>query len=127
MWIGSQGHKPKFACFNCRKMFKIQPDRWHWDKDLKRMVTDHPPVCPECGGLMRRVGREFKPPRREDKDAWEAAELLHLSRQPYVSSAGSGSRRGVARPGQAKRYIEANPHRISEGQRLLAKFRKRQG
>ena len=41
--------KPKFACFACRKMFRIDHSRFYWDKDLKRMVTDHPPVCPDCG------------------------------------------------------------------------------
>ena len=107
--------KPKFACFACRKMFRIDPSRFYWDKDLKRMVTDHPPTCPDCGALMRRVNRDFRPPRREDKQAWESAELLYLSGHSVASDTEGGSRERIDRVGQAKRHIDANPHRKSEG------------
>jgi hypothetical protein len=115
--------KPKFACFTCRKMFRIDP--------MRTLVTDKPVVCPDCGALMRRVNRDFRPPRRDDKQAWESAELLYLTGHNVASDAEAGSRQRIDRVGQAKRYIEANPlsesdtHRKSEGERLLAKYRKR--
>jgi hypothetical protein len=114
--------KPKYACFACRKMFRIASARFTWDKDLKMNVTEHPPVCPDCGALMRNVGRYFKPPRRDNKQAWEAAELFYLSK---VSPWNWG--KPIRRLGQAKRHIAANPNRASEGARLLAKYRNRKG
>jgi hypothetical protein len=111
--------RPKHACFACRKMFRLSPARFRWDKDLRQMVTDHPPLCPDCGALMRNVGRFFKPPRRNNRQAWAAAELLYLSK---VSQWSWG--KPIRRLGQAKRHIAANPNRPSEGSRLLAKYRK---
>jgi hypothetical protein len=108
-------------------MFRIDPARFRWDNDLKRIVTEHPPICPDCGTLMRRVNRDFRPPCRTDKQTWEAAELLYRSGHGYAPKAEGGSRQSIKRAGQAKRYIEANPHRQSEGARLLAKYRKRAG
>lgn len=117
--------KPKFVCFDCRKMFRIDAER--------AQSGEKPVVCPDCGRVMREVNRDFQPPRKDDKQNWEAARLLYLTGHGFASDAQAGSRERIARVGQAKRYIEANPlsesdlHRKSEGARLLAKYRKRTG
>jgi hypothetical protein len=118
--------KPKFACFACRKMFRF--DALHYMHPDAKHREDRS-VCPDCGAPMRNVGRHFRPPRRDDKKNWEAAELLYLSGHFYASEAVNYTRpaKGIATPGKALRFIEANPRRTTEGARLLAKYRKRTG
>lgn len=56
-------HKPKFACFNCRKSFRqtVQHEmryRPQVDEDGYRIA-----LCPQCGVGMTNVGLDFRVPR----------------------------------------------------------------
>jgi hypothetical protein len=60
----------KFACLECRKVFK-------------RPVDATRRTCPHCGSDARRVGSDFKaPPMRDDK-GWEVASFLIRQGFPY--------------------------------------------
>src|SRR5262245_31607034 len=70
--------RPKYVCFNCRKMFRLAPDH----------PTDPPPVCPQCGQGMVIVGRFFRPPRRTDTRRWRIVEELYRNGVRYSGYAG---------------------------------------
>lgn len=49
------------ACFDCRKSWKVRVGS---------------PICPQCGGPLREMGRSFKTPKRSDVEQWEKVEAL---------------------------------------------------
>jgi DNA-directed RNA polymerase subunit RPC12/RpoP len=51
------------ACFNCRKSFKLSCEKSH--------------VCPECGELIRLMGRAFNAPKRNDDEQWRKVQKLY--------------------------------------------------
>jgi hypothetical protein len=75
------------ACFRCRKVFKIQS---HTGYNLRAAVLsrkisgrkpkcefEEPPhVCPECGGVIEKMGRAFRAPPTNDLEGWQGVELL---------------------------------------------------
>ena len=52
------------ACFACRKTWKrpALPGQ----------------ACPECGGPLHAMGRDFKAPRRQDRRGWKAVAAAFL-------------------------------------------------
>jgi DNA-directed RNA polymerase subunit RPC12/RpoP len=58
-------YRMHYACLACRKVFRLRHDERKFP-------------CPECGGLMRAVGRDFKAPPRRDVKAWRLVKLLLL-------------------------------------------------
>jgi predicted RNA-binding Zn-ribbon protein involved in translation (DUF1610 family) len=60
----------KFACLDCRKVFKRRADA------TRR-------TCPHCGSEARRVGSDFKAPAKDDAKAWEVASFLIARGFPY--------------------------------------------
>jgi len=53
------------ACFSCRKSWKVHPDS--------------NAVCPECGGNLAKMGRNFSAPKQTDVEQWKKVELLWLA------------------------------------------------
>ena len=63
-----------YVCFACRKMFdQVDIHHWHdgWHAPPKKGYP-----CPECGAEMQDVGKDFKPPRRQNINQWRKVELL---------------------------------------------------
>lgn len=58
-----------FACFACQKSFK---------RHVEASPKDYPGhmVCPECGGESVNLGRNFKPPKKNDVKQWEKVKFL---------------------------------------------------
>jgi DNA-directed RNA polymerase subunit RPC12/RpoP len=52
------------ACFACRKSWKIEPR----ENDEAN--------CPDCGGVIRWMGRNFKAPKKRDIEQWKKVEAL---------------------------------------------------
>jgi len=55
-----------FACFICLKSFKQNP-----------LNESLPHTCPDCTAGLNDMGRNFRPPKRSDKKAWEIARRLY--------------------------------------------------
>jgi len=55
-----------YACFTCKKSFKQDP-----------LNASLPHICPECSGELRDMGRNFRPPKKAAKNAWEVVRRLH--------------------------------------------------
>lgn len=66
-------YKTHYACFSCRLSFKR-----HRRGPFNGWVPmPEQALCPNCRGVMRDLGRDFKAPRREDREQWEKVELLY--------------------------------------------------
>lgn len=91
-------YKSHYACFNCRKGFK---------RKLLRDVTgndkfqDKEARCPECGGLMANMGKDFETPPRHQLKAWKHLKDLYIVGITFHSC-------GCTGPG----YIPANKERL---------------
>ena len=59
-WIrhSQQNHR---TCFHCRKVFSYSGGGM---------------ICPQCGGTLHELGKNFKAPRRTDLKQWEKVERL---------------------------------------------------
>ena len=62
-----QQRHPKYliahACFSCRKSFKLDPGKPH--------------TCPECRGILYKMGRSFRAPRSTQRDQWRKVQTLY--------------------------------------------------
>jgi hypothetical protein len=116
---------PKFACFDCRKVFRKpylptgeqrQDTRGTWYPVMK------PPTCPDCGEPMIGMGRHFKPPKRSDLDQWEKARQLRQNGIIFNGYTG----RLPKRLNQVKPFLDEwqRNREKSEGEKLLERFNK---
>jgi DNA-directed RNA polymerase subunit RPC12/RpoP len=64
-----------YACFDCRKMFNQAP--WVRRIDRSKARSEITVPCPQCGQPMRNMGKEFKPPRRNNVQQWRKIKLLY--------------------------------------------------
>lgn len=55
-----------YACFSCRKSFKQDP-----------LNESLPHTCPDCSEELHDMGRNFRPPKKSDKNAWKVAQRLY--------------------------------------------------
>jgi hypothetical protein len=88
-----------FACFACRKSFKQDP--------LNESLAH---ACPECSGELRDMGRNFRPPRKSAKNAWEVARRLYEAGFRFF---GSGSHSDPDLPTSLRevdQFIADNPN-----------------
>jgi hypothetical protein len=60
----------KFACLDCRKVFKRRAEPSHR-------------ICSHCGSEAQRVGSDFKAPPMTDRDEWQVASFLIRRGFPY--------------------------------------------
>jgi len=114
-----------WVCLPCRKQFR-KPSRYngvHWEFNTKpREVRGYP--CPECKAPLMDMGKYFKPPRREDKQAWEQVRLLAEHGIRFSSEDAVAFHRMITGPRprmrQTRQAIVCCPcHTRTEGQRLL--------
>lgn len=58
------GHKK--VCFECRKSFNLKMN----------FNAEFSMTCPDCGNPATFLNHKFRPPKKQDKKAWEVAEYL---------------------------------------------------
>lgn len=90
------GYKEHFVCFACRKMFKKPAHSDRSEFSRAGSYEEYHPVCPECGLPMHNMGKEFAPPRQNDKKAWREVERNHSEiqkRSMTLPSAGKQNHR----------------------------------
>jgi DNA-directed RNA polymerase subunit RPC12/RpoP len=88
-----------YACFNCRKSFKQDP-----------LNESLPHTCAECSAELHDMGRNFRPPRKSDKNAWEVARRLYGAGFRFF---GSGSHSDPDLPTalrEVEQFIADNPN-----------------
>ncbi len=66
-------YKNHFACFDCQKTFK----RRLWIDIKKGAKEDSPAKCPQCGGEMVSMGKDFESPKMNDDKAWTHLKNLY--------------------------------------------------
>jgi hypothetical protein len=68
----------RWACFSCRKAFKHHGAGDEEAFFFGHFPDDHEPrKCPECGGPTYDIGKDTRPPRKQNKKEWKKLELLH--------------------------------------------------
>ena len=99
MHLKEYRYRIQHACFECRKSFKIdyqsaEQSRRAW---LSQRISGKKPseafvepshVCPQCSEPLHMMGRAFRAPKHDDRDAWVAVELLYYAGFRFYSSAG---------------------------------------
>lgn len=92
--------RESFACFNCKVSFKQDGS-----------VDERP--CPNCNGIMYRMGWSFKAPRKHDKDQWKKVQILYAEGFRFF---GSGNYESQPLPELLKEvsdFLKRNPdHRL---------------
>ena len=114
-----------YVCFTCRKQFRkpsaalYTADAGGRERLLGRGVDEaafsYP--CPQCGQVMRLIGKNFRAPRQDDREAWAIAKQL------LYAGFDHGHSTGLAYPTRLK---DVDPFlkrwRLSEGEKLLEKW-----
>jgi len=87
------------ACFSCRKSFK-QSDK----------PNDENNICPDCGEIVYRMGRNFSAPKKSNLKQWKKVLLLYSEGFRFV---GSGMHDGPKLPeklSDVEMFLSDNPH-----------------
>lgn len=88
-----------YACFACRKSFKQDP----WNESLSHK-------CPECSEELHDMGRNFRPPKKLDKNSWEVVRRLYQAGFRFF---GSGSHSDPDLPtmlSEVEQFVNENPN-----------------
>ncbi|MBI2575610.1 hypothetical protein HYV84_00200 [Candidatus Woesearchaeota archaeon] len=98
-------YKLPFACFKCRKSFKLdtetdyntlhpfgRPNSGSSEKSGEIIA-----ICPECGDRMNYMGHDFKAPKLSEIKQWKKVEILYKSGFGFDSC---GCRGPGERPGK---------------------------
>lgn len=123
-------YRDHFACFACRKAFKIR--QWEEGEPGPRKArvrprhVPRPVTCPDCARPMIDMGLDFKAPPKEDRRAWQ---ILDILQQHGFTFHGCGCSVGFTPPrrlSEVPAWLERN-RRPSPGAALLRKFAARDG
>lgn len=104
-------YKTHYACFACRKSFKATDRRAHQDRK----------PCPQCGGTMTVMGKDFKATARQNVRQWRKVELLASHGLAFASCGCSGPGYAPRDLGEARALVRER-FGSSEGVRLLHRF-----
>ena len=69
-------HKMQFACFACRKCFKVPYEHLPRHANGHSEFRSAPAPCPQCGIHMRLMGAAFKAPPQTNVREWLKVERL---------------------------------------------------
>ncbi len=72
-----QAHNDRFACFDCRKAFRVRPAAQWEDLGVRHGERPRVAKCPGCGRPMADMGPAFQAPRRLDVRRWRTIEREH--------------------------------------------------
>ncbi len=59
-----------FACFYCNNSFKRPAVNGAPSDSAHRTESEVKHRCPKCNALMAFMGRQFRPPKKQDKEEW---------------------------------------------------------
>jgi hypothetical protein len=108
---GQYTYKDHYVCFVCRKMFR-QPMRHEMARPIGREQQRIAP-CPQCGGAMTNMGKDFKAPRQADVKQWQKVQELHASGYSFASC-------GCVGPGPRPATLREVKPFLAEQKRLKA-------
>ncbi len=113
-------YKQHFACFECRKTFKIP---FEVTRSEGQIVVNHPtsPVCPECKRPMHSMGLDFHAPKQNNIKQWRKIKVLFAAGWAFHScGCGSGQRPRLL--SEVPAFLAQCSSAKTEGQRLLERF-----
>ena len=109
-------YKQHYVCFACRLTFK--PCQSSTELNL----------CPNCRGEIYSIGRDFKAPKKHDRIAWKAAQLLYAGGVTFHSCGCDVPGYRPVHPREVNAFLATNQiDKAADGERLLLKFKARQG
>ncbi|WP_240420783.1 hypothetical protein [Paenibacillus periandrae] len=108
-------YKDIFACFTCRKVFKQTSDL----ELIKTEIRNRKFRCPQCRGIMKDMGHDFKTPRQDNLKQWLKVELLYNNGFTYHSCGCGGPGYRPAKLSEVTEFIRNNRYFKSEGELLL--------
>ena len=115
-------YKPHFACFQCRKMFRLaaqedlplpsRPDNDNFSDYGRRRVWSQQKAtrlakCPQCSQQMHNMGLNFKAPKNNDLKQWHKVELLHRNGGSWHDCGCGGSGPNAKTLQDAERLVAA--------------------
>lgn len=115
---GHHIYKYPYACFSCRKMFKQTSP---WDTPAKQRVFEREVKCPQCGGLMKSMGHDFKAPKQHDVKQWKKVQILFEHGFAYGSCGCGGSGNRPTKLQEVESFLAENLPK-SSGQKLLERI-----
>jgi hypothetical protein len=116
-------YKDHYACFECRKAFRISPFR-EWLPPEVHFGAVIPEVkCPDCKRPMVSMGRNFKAPKRTDIKQWRLIQLLNEAGFFYPPRKCVFGNPPVS-PNQVPAFLERCRQNASKGSRLAARYLK---
>ena len=116
-------YKQHYACFRCRKVFRIPDSDSPFNVAPYSDKFTRPVKCPDCSELMASMGRDFKAPRRSAKKQWEKVRQLRMAGIAFDScGCGPGYRPATIR--EVAPFVEQSEIK-SEGRQLADRFKKR--
>lgn len=87
---GFHKYKSHYACFTCRKVFRVRPfDEWA-SESVRNGEAAHEVLCPDCRAAMTDMGLDFKAPPKRNVKQWKKVELLRNAGVGYSSCGCSG-------------------------------------
>jgi hypothetical protein len=86
-----------YACFACRKSFKIVPR------------ADAQAICANCGGPLHEMGRSFKAPPAKDSEQWAKVQALYNAGFRFFSYRSVDGPPLPARLADVEAFIRDNP------------------
>ncbi|WP_222841965.1 hypothetical protein [Cystobacter ferrugineus] len=107
-------YKQHYACFSCRKSFK-------WPRDAHRPPPSGTPdevTCPQCGGPMACMGKDFQAPKQDDTRQWRKVEVLFQHGYAYHACGCDGPGYRPRTLSEVPAFLALRPPR-SEGEALL--------
>lgn len=113
-------YRSKYACFNCRKVFKQTNEnalaqKMRTDAQGNRLAT-----CPECNQPMHNMGLDFHTPRQADKKQWRKVALLYAHGFAYYSC-GCGAGYRPATLAEVPAFLAAAENNRRHNERLRVK------
>ena len=110
----------KFACLDCRRVFKrpvadIGKRNWPRPVEVRR--------CPSCGSDSYLMSSDFRAPPRDDLKAWEVAAFLTRAGLPYFRLSEEVSLSALGHPGKRPKGIVGVSVRIAPYPETMAEAR----
>ena len=109
----------RFVCFHCRKMIRRPLPRSYYPAINRKPEGAS---CAECGNIPIFVGRYFKPPRRNDLNAWKQLILAYVQPGGYRDSTGK-YRAKMPREVVRQREIEKEQRLLDGAKRQKSRLR----
>ena len=105
----------KFACFDCNVAFKRPATEDSFSGTAWQAESELIHKCPNCTHKMAFMGRNFRVPKRSNKNKWMAAKLLWEAGFRYC---GSGNQPSVTLPEVTSEIPEFIKNNMNHNQKI---------